>query len=359
MNYIVLNGVKSNTIKGLLIQSLPPISKPQIRTQTEEIDGRDGDIVTALGYSAYDKDMTIGLYGDYDVNDVIRYFDSNGIVTFSNEPDKYYIYQIVKQIDFDRLIRFRTAKVTFHVQPFKYSAIDQTFTKINQFIDIDNYSATKNGIELNVSGGTIAISGTGTLATEFYVPIKCNVDAGNYTLKASASGTKASACSIRLIGEVPSNADSFGGNYLGLKNDATATLSASVTASKKYNYLWFYITQGTAMDFSLDVALQDDDFDSVTLINRGNTLAKPNVTVYGTDTVTLSLNGTQIFIIDIADAGFITIDSAQMNAYQGDTLMNRRVVGDYERLLLNVGTNTISWDGDVTGVEVVNFSRWI
>ena len=44
MNYVILNGVKSTTIKGLLIQSLPPISKPLMRTSIEEIDGRDGDI---------------------------------------------------------------------------------------------------------------------------------------------------------------------------------------------------------------------------------------------------------------------------------------------------------------------------
>ena len=121
MNYVILNGVKSNTVKGLLIQSLPSISKPLIRTQIEEIDGRDGDIITKLGYSAYDKEMLVGLYGDYNIDDVIQFFDSEGQVTFSNEPDKYYNYEIIEQIDFERLARFKTATVTFHVQPFKYA----------------------------------------------------------------------------------------------------------------------------------------------------------------------------------------------------------------------------------------------
>ena len=95
MNYVILNGVKSNTVKGLLIQSLPSISKPLIRTQIEEIDGRDGDIITKLGYSAYDKEMSIGLFGDFDIDEVIQYFDSEGTVIFSNEPDKFYNYQII------------------------------------------------------------------------------------------------------------------------------------------------------------------------------------------------------------------------------------------------------------------------
>lgn len=360
MNYIILNGQKSSTIKGMLIQSLPPISKPLMRTEKEEIDGRDGDIVTKLGYSAYDRDISIGLFGDYDVDDVVAYFDSEGEVTFSNEPDKYYNYQIFKEIDFERLIRFKTAKVSFHCQPFKYSTVDRKFILKNQLISIDDYSATKNGITLSVQDGVISVSGTGTSATEFYLPIDVvSADVGNYTLTAKASGTKASACSIRLIDDIPSNDKSFGGTYLGLKNDDTVSLSADLTSSKKYNYLWFYITAGTAMDFSLDVEFVNNDLDSISVINRGNIVSKPKLTIYGSGTINLSLNGNQIFVIDLEDAGYITIDSAQMNAYQGETFMNRYVVGDYDNLALKIGTNTISWTGNVTEIEMEDFTRWI
>lgn len=119
--YLIINGVSSKNINGLLIQSLPPISKPKIRTSIEEIDGRDGDIVTTLGFAAYDKAITIGLKGDYNVDDVIEYFNTSGQVTFSNELDKYYNFAIYDTIDFNKLIRFRTANINFHVQPFKYS----------------------------------------------------------------------------------------------------------------------------------------------------------------------------------------------------------------------------------------------
>lgn len=119
--YLIINGVSSKNINGLLIQSLPPISKPAIRTEVEEIDGRDGDVVTTLGYAAYDKPITIGLKGDYNVDDVIEYFNTSGKVTFSNELDKYYNFAIYDTIDFNRLIRFKTANINLHVQPFKYS----------------------------------------------------------------------------------------------------------------------------------------------------------------------------------------------------------------------------------------------
>ena len=92
--YIILNDVASLTIQGLIISSLPAITKPQIRTQIEQIDGRDGDIVTQLGYAAYDKAVQIGLSYGYDIDDVIQFFNSSGKVVFSNEPEKYYNYAI-------------------------------------------------------------------------------------------------------------------------------------------------------------------------------------------------------------------------------------------------------------------------
>ena len=70
-NYVIINGVNSLTINGLAIKELPPISKPLMRATLETIDGRDGDITTYLGYSAYDKEMEIGLFGNYDINNII------------------------------------------------------------------------------------------------------------------------------------------------------------------------------------------------------------------------------------------------------------------------------------------------
>lgn len=127
-NYIILNNQNSNTISGLIIQELAPISKPLQRAQVETIDGRDGDIVTPLGYAAYNKKIKIGLYGNFNINEVIAYFATKGTAIFSNEPDKYYYYQIVDQIDYERLVRYRVATVTMHVQPFKYSATEGTIT---------------------------------------------------------------------------------------------------------------------------------------------------------------------------------------------------------------------------------------
>ncbi len=233
-NYIILNGISSETITGLLIQNLPPISKPKQRVNIEEIDGRDGDIVTYLGYGAYDKEFKIGLYGSYNVDEIIEYFNSQGTVIFSNEEDKYYNYQIIEQIDFDKLIRYRTATVKMHMQPFKYSAED------NQKV----------------------FSNTG--------------------------------------GET-----------------------------------------------------------SISIRNVGNIYSRPIITITGSGSIDLYLNGNQLFSINMGSYTSITIDTNNMNAYNDSTLLNRNVTGSYDNFKLNVGSNTISWSGTITQIEIDNYSRWI
>ena len=158
MAYIIINGKSSETIKGLLIQSLPPITKPKMRTDSIEIDGRDGDIVTELGYSAYDKAIKIGLFDKFRIDDIIAYFTSKGSIIFSNEPDKYYNFSMLDQIDFNKLIRFKTADVNFHIQPYKYSV-----TQGEKVITPDSNSFTINNSGNTVALPTVNIVGSGVI----------------------------------------------------------------------------------------------------------------------------------------------------------------------------------------------------
>ena len=123
--YFIINGKSSNSIRGLIVSELAPIKKAQVRTLIETVDGRDGDIVTPLGYSAYDKPVKIGLSVNYDIDEIIDYLNSEGTIVFSNEPDKYYRFSVYNEIDFERLIRFKTASVVFHVQPYKFSTLEK------------------------------------------------------------------------------------------------------------------------------------------------------------------------------------------------------------------------------------------
>lgn len=365
-NSIILNGQSSDEITGLLIQELPPISKPAIRTEVEIIDGRDGDISTKLGYSAYDKELSIGLYGDFDINEIIAFFNSEGTVTFSNEEDKYYYYQIFQQIDFERLVRFRTATVKLHVQPFKFSTEEtpRTFNVNPNLLNIPNFTKTTNGVTLTVANGNITVTGTPSAATEFYVPTGgLNLPAGSYTLSALASGTRVAAASIRLIGSVPSDADTFGGTYKGLIDGTEVSQTATLSAAKTFNYLWFYITTGGALNFSMTASVESSTPNqSITISNEGNIFSRPQITLTGTGTINLSLNGDQLFVVNLGETeNSITIDTTALEAtYEATGLLaNRAVDGDYDNFKLNIGSNTITWSGNLTAITINNYSRWI
>lgn len=355
INYIELNGEKSTNVNGLIIQSLPPISKPKMRTSVETIDGRDGDIVTRLGYSAYDKEVSIGLHGDFDIDDAIAFFDSEGEVVFGNEPDKYYRYQVLEQIDFERLIRFRTAKVKMHVQPFKYDAVDRTFDIVNQSMHVEDSATSKSGVTVTSSDGSIRVAGRATSDVDIKVPIERMSLSGRYTMTASASGS-AAGCALRLIDGSPSR--SFGGAYMELKSDGDSTITATADSSAEYDALWLDIKAGTSVNFTLSVTMASNSFDEISLTNRGNVVSRPTVTVYGSGNVELAINAVTVLSFSIND-GYITIDAEEMNAYHGNALMNRHVTGDYADLALKVGENVMSWHGDVTGIKVEDFSRWL
>ena len=165
-NYVIINGVNSLTIQGLAINNLPPITKPMIRTQREEIDGRDGDIVTELGYSAYDKQMEIGLYGNFDIDAIIKYFTGEGTIVFSTEPDKYYYFKILNQIDYEKLLKFKKATVTFHCQPYKYPTSETPLEEQYEYVEETGTELTLNNTEeapmkINLKGNTSQNTTTG------------------------------------------------------------------------------------------------------------------------------------------------------------------------------------------------------
>lgn len=170
MNNIFWKGVRSTTIPGLLICELPPISKPKMRIKETEIDGRDGSIIEELGYESYTKTITIGLSSVFDINEVIKYFTGEGELVFSNEIDKVYRARITDSIDFERLIRFKKAKVKFLCQPFKYKR-DEVFKET----EVATASGTKlylndvyklTSLKVNGASGTVKTIGKNLMNCE-------------------------------------------------------------------------------------------------------------------------------------------------------------------------------------------------
>ena len=227
-NYVIINGVNSSTKNGLAIKELPPITKPLMRTNIETIDGKDGDVITKLGYSAYDKEMEIGLYGNYDINSIISFFNQNGTIVFSNEPDKYYYFEILNQIDYQKLIKFGSATVIFHCQPFKYKLNE---TAINLSVG-ENTVANAGNI---YAKPTLAITGSGTIEVSLGEVEIFNIDLGEGssividTNKLEAyNPTDNSLMNRQVIGDYDVFKLNSGNN--------TITLAGTITAATISNY---------------------------------------------------------------------------------------------------------------------------
>ena len=231
MNYIIFNEQDSRLIKGLIISELPPITKAKMRVIETEIDGVDGSIIEELGYEPYDKPLKIGLTRDADIDEVMEYFNGEGTIVFSNEPDKYYKVKIIDQIDYERLLRFRTATVMFRTQPFKY-LYQETYQKFT-----------------NVSVPMIAI-------------------------------------------------------------------------------------------------------------NQGNKNSKPIIKIVGSGTVEFKLEGITIFSYTFpSNETQVIIDSEKEDAYLGEVLKNRNMIGDFP--IFKKGRNSITVTGAVTELTVTANSRWL
>ena len=359
--YIILNGVSSKTINGLLIQNLPPITKPQMRTSIEEIDGRDGDIITDLGYAAYDKTFEIGITDKSVVNQVIGFLNSEGAVTFSNEPSMVYEYKIINQIDFNKLIRFKTASVTIHVQPFKKCLTEKelTFNGAEQIISFIDYYAQKNGVTATCNDGVLTFEGTSSQETTFFIPIEdLKLDVGNYRLDVYSSGMTV-GCECSLVNDSLAFGYCFGENPLNLLVNATVSTTANYSTFKPFNYIYVNIPRGFEADFSLYLKLTEVKKNEISIINKGNVYSLPKMTIYGVGDINLGVNGQDVFYITLGLEDYITIDTTNLEAVKNGVLKNRLVTGNYDDFKLNYGVNTINYDGIVEKIIVNDYSRWL
>lgn len=94
----------------------------------------------------------------------------------------------------------------------------------------------------------------------------------------------------------------------------------------------------------------------ISLTNQTTAEALPIIKVSGTGTVVLSVNGTGITLTGLTSS--IVLDSELQEAYTGlTTNMNSSVNGNFP--VLKIGSNTITWTGTVTKVEIDPKWRWI
>ena len=75
MDNFSFKGISSTSFSGIVVNSLPPISKPSKRINKTQIEGRDGDIIEFLGYEAYDKTITITILEETNIDELINFYE--------------------------------------------------------------------------------------------------------------------------------------------------------------------------------------------------------------------------------------------------------------------------------------------
>ncbi len=174
MSKLIWRGIDSETIAGLIITNIPPISKPKMRNNAIKIDGRDGDIIEELGYESYTKNVGIGLAGNYNLDQVMKFFTGKGTLIISSEPDKVYYATILDKIDYEKLLRFKKATVKFYTQPYKYLK-DEEEIVLNitneTSIDVSNVGLEKSKPVIKLEGsGTVFINVNGINIFKYEFP---------------------------------------------------------------------------------------------------------------------------------------------------------------------------------------------
>ena len=97
---------------------------------------------------------------------------------------------------------------------------------------------------------------------------------------------------------------------------------------------------------------------SLKITNVGLEKSKPIITLEGTGTIEISLNGFNLFkYVFPENETKVVIDSLEEEAYLDNVLKNRNMLGTFP--IFEVGENTISWSGNLTKISIEPKSRWL
>lgn len=104
-------------------------------------------------------------------------------------------------------------------------------------------------------------------------------------------------------------------------------------------------------------ATGEEETTSRVVINQGNEKCLPLMTIYGSGSVDVLINGVKACSLTLTD--YITLDGEIEEAYKDNlnNLQNRKMIGKFPTL--QPGINEISFTGTVTQVKTLVRSRWL
>lgn len=162
MAYFIFNGIDSRNYNMYLIKTPNRVRPPRIYTEQVPYGG-DGSIINPLGYGSYDLPLQVGITNTTYLDDICGWLTGTGKLIVSEDLDKYVTVYFLEQIDFEKLMKFKTASITARCQPFRYLVQDQPMTFSDKTFTVKNTGnyIAKPCITIQGSGScSISVNGT-------------------------------------------------------------------------------------------------------------------------------------------------------------------------------------------------------
>ena len=169
--YFTFKGITSTSL-GIIVESMSNFQKPQRRSDMKYIDGKAGATVTEYGYAPYIIKAVIGVKKNADIDTIIAWLDGTGVLICSDDPLKYRDVKVLGDIDYEKLLRFKKAKVDFYVaDPFRYVIAESDIT-LTSSGTIANTGTVASMPLLKVTGsGTVALTFGGVFSFSYIFPV--------------------------------------------------------------------------------------------------------------------------------------------------------------------------------------------
>ena len=168
--YFEWNGVRSDT-KGIRLQEMPKIIRPQERVEHVTIPGRAGELTVTEGddiYESYIQTIPLIVDNAADVEAVESWLRGGGYVTFSCQPTLKQQARVINSVEFKKHSKNSSwweATVQFYCHPLKElkTTTDQEVTSSGTNVKNNGKTVSKPKITITGSGNMTITAGGNTL----------------------------------------------------------------------------------------------------------------------------------------------------------------------------------------------------
>lgn len=168
-------GIASNDMKVIIEEEEHFLGRAAQRTETTEIEGKDGAIYDELGYSDIDRPIKVQILDVSKLDDILAWLNGEGEFEYKNRKT---MARFHNQLEPERISCIKIIDTTFSRSPFWYKKVDNYVAVSNTITNEGNVASrpivrlekgTVDDVELTIGGVRFKYHFNG----ENYVEIDC------------------------------------------------------------------------------------------------------------------------------------------------------------------------------------------